>query len=220
MPKTMLPEQIANQLRRDILRGRLAPGSSIKERDSAAEMGVSRTPMREALRILAKEGLIELRPSRSPLVANPSIKEISDQVVVMIALEQLSAELACAHASDDDIARIGQICEVMAAEFDRMDPLEMFEIDMSFHTSVARASGNQALAEAHGAFLARLWRARYLSAVRRRNRERVVSQHRRIVEALGARDPGALREAIDRHLLNLAADIEAVLRELDLQAAG
>ncbi|MEQ9673915.1 MAG: winged helix-turn-helix domain-containing protein, partial [Roseovarius indicus] len=69
MAEGILAEQIANQLRRDILRGKLAPGASIKERDNAAEMGVSRTPMREAIRILAQDGLVILRPARSPIVA-------------------------------------------------------------------------------------------------------------------------------------------------------
>ena len=68
MPDLTLPEQIAQSLRRDILRGRLSPGDSIKERDNAAERGVSRTPRREAIRILAQEGLVILRPSRSPIV--------------------------------------------------------------------------------------------------------------------------------------------------------
>jgi len=63
MPDQTLPEKLANQLRRDILRGRLVPGDSLKERDQAAELGVSRTPMREAIRIVAREGLITLRPA-------------------------------------------------------------------------------------------------------------------------------------------------------------
>ncbi|MDZ4134172.1 MAG: GntR family transcriptional regulator, partial [Paracoccaceae bacterium] len=81
-----LAEQIASSLRRDILLGKLAPGALIKERDSSADRGVSRTPLREAIRILASEGLVVLRPSRSPVVANPSLKEIIDDLVVMNTL--------------------------------------------------------------------------------------------------------------------------------------
>ncbi|MCB1338260.1 MAG: GntR family transcriptional regulator, partial [Maritimibacter sp.] len=191
----------------------LAPGASIKERDNAAELGVSRTPMREAIRILAQEGLVLLRPSRSPIVAQPTFKEVSDQVEVLLALEKLSAELACAAATDDEIAAISAMVDTMAARYDRADPLDMFEIDMAFHTAIARASHNEALAETHGAFLARLWRARYLAAVQRRNRERVVTQHRRIVEALAARDPEATRAAIHDHLWHLADDIRAATEQ-------
>ena len=209
----ILAEQIANRLRRAILRGALPPGASIKERDNAAELGVSRTPMREAIRILAKEGLVELRPARSPIVALPDLTAVTEQAEVLIALEKLSAELACVHATDDELAELAELVDRMARDFDTADPLDMFEIDMAFHTAIARASHNEALAETHGAFLARLWRARYLAAVQRRNRERVVTQHRRIVEALAARDPEATRAAIHDHLWHLADDIRAATEQ-------
>jgi DNA-binding GntR family transcriptional regulator len=207
MAERNLPEHIANQLRRDILRGTLAPGVPIKERDGAAGMAVSRTPMREAIRILAKEGLVILRPSRSPIVADPSFSEIADAIEVLRALELLSGELACRRATDAEIAGIRAIHERMSELYDRIGTLELFEIDMSFHLAVARASRNEALAETHRAFLARLWRARYLSAKQRRNRERVVGQHGAIVAGLEARDPARVRAEICTHLAALAESI-------------
>jgi len=208
-----LPEQIAAQLRRDILRGKLPSGSAIKERDNATEMGVSRTPMREAIRILAKEGLVILRPSRSPLVAKPVFDEIADQVAVLLALEKLSAELACERATAEEISALWAINDQMAELYYTADTLDLFEIDMSFHTAIAAASHNAALAETHRAYLARLWRARYLSASQRRNRERVIRQHSDILKALETRDAAAVSAAIDRHLGNLAEDIRPVIEE-------
>ncbi len=216
--RRVLPEQIANQLRRDILRGKLPPGSSLKERDTAAEMGVSRTPMREAIRLLAREGLVTLRPSRSPLVANPDFKEISDQVVVLVTLEKLSGRLACVHADEADIEGVAALAQRMADEFDRTDPLDMFEIDMSFHTAIAKASHNEALAQTHGVYLARLWRARYLAAIQRRSRERVVEHHGQIVQSLRARDGQKAADAIGNHLKYLAEDIRSAMN--DAKAAG
>lgn len=213
MADQTLPEQIATQLRRDILRGKLAAGSAIKERDNATEMGVSRTPMREAIRILAKEGLVILRPSRSPLVAQPVFKEIADQVAVMLALEHLSVELACERATPEEIAALWAINDRMADLYYSADTLDLFEIDMSFHTAIAQASHNPALAETHRAYLARLWRARYLSASQRRNRERVIRQHSDILKALETRDPAAARAAVDRHLGHLAEDIRPVIEQ-------
>lgn len=213
MSKETLAEQIANRLRRDILRGRLPPGKPVKERDIGADMGVSRTPIREAIRILSKEGLVELRPSRSPIVAVSNFDEVADQTEVLIALEKLSAELACKNATDAEIDHLTGIVEHMSENFDTSDPLDMFEIDMSFHTAIATASGNRALAETHGTFLCRLWRARYMAARKRRNRERVVSQHTSILEALRARDGQAARDAIDKHLWHLAEDIRSVIEQ-------
>ena len=200
MTENPLSEQIANQLRRNILRGKLPPGASIKERDNATEMGVSRTPLREAVRILAKEGLVDLRPARSPIVSIPSIKQVSDEVEVLLAVEKLSGELACGRATDADIDEIEQIVEQMADLFDTADPLDLFEIDMSFHSAIARASHNAPLAEIHRTFLARLWRSRFLAAVKRRNRERVISHHRQIVAAIAERDADAAVALMATHL--------------------
>ncbi|SMX51121.1 GntR family transcriptional regulator [Actibacterium lipolyticum] len=213
MMEKNLAEQIAGQLRRDILRGKLPPGASIKERDNAAEMGVSRTPLREAIRILAKEGLVELRPARSPIVSMPSVKQISDEVEVLLSVEKLSGELACERATDAEIAAISAIVDEMSQDFETADPVDMFETDMKFHTAIAQAAHNQPLAEIHGTFLARLWRARFLAAVKRRNRERVIDHHGLIVDALKARDPHAIRVAIGIHLDRLAEDISHVIEQ-------
>lgn len=215
MAEPNLPEKIANQLRRNILRGAILPGDSIKERDNAAELGVSRTPMREAIRILAKEGLVLLRPSRSPIVAKLNYKDVSDQTEVLIALEKLSAELACKNATEDELNQIGEIVDYMAANFYETDPLDMFEIDMSFHTAIAEASHNRSLADTHRSYLQRLWHARYLAASQRRNRERVVNEHSRILDAMRARDPEAASAAINHHLWHLDEDIRSLIDEQD-----
>lgn len=213
MTDTNLAIDVAAQLRRDILRGKLLPGSAIKERDNASELGVSRTPMREAIRILAQDGLVVLRPSRSPIVARPSFKEISDQVTVLLALEKLSAELACANALPSDLAEIRSIHDRIAAQYDSSDPLDLFEIDMEFHMAIVRAAKNRPLEETHRSYLARLWRARYLAASQKRNRDRVVRHHEAIVSALEAKDIPALRAAIDNHLGHLGEDIRPVIDE-------
>jgi len=200
-------EQIAKQLRRDILLGVLAPGAPIKERDNAVEMGVSRTPMREAIRILAKEGLVVLRPSRSPIVAQPSLKEVSNAIEVLSALEMLSLRLACERATDEELAGIRKVERHMADNYDKFDDVDRFEIDMSFHIAIARASHNEMLAETHSSYLARLWRARYLSAIKKRSRDRVLHQHSAIISGLEARDVKAAQKELDAHLENLMVNV-------------
>ncbi len=207
MSDRTLPDQIAQTLRRDILRGKLAPGESIKERDNASEMGVSRTPMREAIRILAKEGLVILRPSRSPIVANPSLQDIADNIEVLSVLELKSAQLACERATDKELQHIRDIQQKMEEAYDTIDPVDVFEIDMSFHIAIARASHNAAMAETHNAYLSRLWRARYLSAIRKRSRDRVLSQHRGIVSGMMARDPEQVTREIGAHLEHLIINV-------------
>ncbi|MCB1332641.1 MAG: GntR family transcriptional regulator [Roseivivax sp.] len=207
MTENTLAETLANQLRRDILRGKLAPGAPVKERDHAAELSVSRTPMREAIRILAKEGLLILRPSRSPIVAAPSLEEITNAIDVLAALEALSGELACDRATEDEIAEIRVQQQRMAELYGKIDRIELFEMDMRIHSLIVAASHNPALQETHQAYLQRLWRARYLSASRKDSRERVLRQHGEIVEALEARDATAIKAAIHAHLEALVSNI-------------
>ncbi|MFW2542207.1 GntR family transcriptional regulator [Primorskyibacter sp. 2E107] len=208
MPEETLPDQIANQLRRDILRGKLAPGAQVKERDNAAEMGVSRTPMREAIRILAKEGLVVLRPARSPVVAQLTLDEVADNIEVLTTLELMSARLAVDRASEAQIEEIVEIQNRMERLYDDIDMIDVFELDMEFHKAIVRAANNPVLVEAHGSVLSRLWRARYLSASRKRSRDRVLAQHNGIVEGLQTRDKALLHGYLSNHLEHLLINVQ------------
>jgi DNA-binding GntR family transcriptional regulator len=211
MADANLATEIADRLRRDILRGALPPGAKVKERDNAQGLGVSRTPMREAIRMLATEGLIVLSPARSPRVANPSFREVADQLLVLKTLEELSADLACERATPTDLARIRDLNRQMGDLYEDGDSLDLFEIDMAYHAAIAYAAHNASLAETHGAFLARLWRVRYLAAQQGRNRARARADHNAICAALEARDPLAVRAALETHLGQLANDIRPIL---------
>jgi GntR family transcriptional regulator, rspAB operon transcriptional repressor len=213
MAEDNLATSLANTLRRKILRGDLLPGALVKERDNAAELGVSRTPMREAIRMLATEGLIAMRPSFSPRVADPSFAEVSDQVLVLKTLEALSAELACARATEADLAHIRNLNARMTALYNEGDSLDLFEVDMRFHRAIAAAAHSEALAETHGAYLDRLWRVRYLAANQRQNRARAKAHHDAILAGLEARDTAAVQAVIQLHLGQLAQDIQPILAE-------
>lgn len=215
-----LAEQIAARLRRAILLEELAPGARIKERDTAAEMDVSRTPLREAIRILAADGLVILRPARSPIVADPTLDELMDDARVMVALEALSGQLACERATGEDIARIRALQLQLEEMSDRATPLEFFETDMAFHRAIAEASHNPTLIDMHGKIVARLWRARFLSATLRRDRPRVLHQHADMVRALEAGDQALLRAEIDSHLQHMMRNITEIFSERAAQAAG
>lgn len=207
MQENTLAEQLADSLRRDILLGKLAPGSLIKERDSSADRGVSRTPLREAIRILAAEGLVTLRPSRSPIVANPSIGEITDDLVVMNALEILGARLACVNATPEELRVIEEQHALMLQLSDAADAVTYFEADMKFHRQITAASHNNALIDTHAAYMARLWRPRFLAASVRRDRPRVLRQHGDIVRGLRLRDIVLVSAEIESHMRHLVLNI-------------
>lgn len=207
LPRKTLAEQVADELRQLILIERLAPGAAIPERETADALGVSRTPLREALRLLANEGLVEIEASRPPRVANPSFSELEQLFVVLGTLEGLAGELACAAADDQEIARIADIAATTEAMSDDGEPLDFFESDMAFHDAIVAAAHNPPLAETHATYNRRLWRARFVSSRRRPNRPRTLSQHRQIVEALTARDPRKASRALRQHLSTALTNI-------------
>ena len=219
-----LPEQIADRLRRAILHGDLHPGATIPERETSTELGVSRTPLREALRILANEGLVSIRPARSPVVANPSLREIRDLFAVQAALEALAGEQACLNATEDQIAEVETLHERMVEISDRADPVDFFTTDMAFHRAIVSASGNQPLTETHTQYNARLWRARFLTSSVIKDRERVLAQHGEVAEALMRRDgttvSATLRDHLDHGIRNITASYRRGMRVPGLEPRG
>jgi len=207
MSEQTLAEQIADSLRRDILVGALAPGALIKERDNSAGRGVSRTPLREAIRILASEGLVVLRPSRSPIVADPTLKEITDDLIVMNTLESLGARLACMNVTASEMAEIEALNEKMLEISDSVDSIDYFEVDMRFHRLITAASHNTSLIDTHAAYMARLWRPRFLAASLRRDRPRVLQQHGAIVKGLRTRDVTLVSAEVESHMRHLVLNI-------------
>lgn len=194
------PEQLAEALRRRILLGEFAPGSNIPERETSAELGVSRTPLREALRILANEGLVEIRPARSPIVADPSPAELSDMFSVLRVLEALAGELTCMNAADEEIAHIKAIHMRLQDVDPNGDPIGFFKVDMAFHAAIANAARNPALLKTHGEYNDRLWRARFLTSRVRTDRERILREHGEIMAGLEARDTRWTSAVLDSHL--------------------
>ncbi|KGJ06361.1 hypothetical protein IT41_01580 [Paracoccus halophilus] len=198
---------MAARLRREILTGELPPGSPLKERDHALRLGVSRTPLREAVRMLGQEGLVTLRPLRSPIVADPSLAEVLDEIAVLRQLELFSGGLACVNASDAEIGTIAQMVDRIAEQHATGDKLDVFDLDMRMHRAIADAAHNAALSRTYGEYLARLWRIRFLSARERADAPRVLADHRDMVAALRDRDPDRMMAAIGSHLDGLVRNV-------------
>jgi len=195
-----LAERVADELRDLVLLEKLEPGSTIPERETAEALGVSRTPLRESLRILAAEGLVDIAPNRPPTVANPTVDELASLLEVLGSLESLAGELACVNASDEAIDKIIGLEQQMQNTSDSSEPLAFFQLDMQFHQHIVAGSGNEPLMQVHQTFNARLWRARFISSRQRVNRPGTLKQHRNIVKALQKRDAGRCSLALKTHL--------------------
>ncbi|MEQ8332545.1 GntR family transcriptional regulator [Nisaea sp.] len=212
-PRATLVEIVADKLREFILIEKLPPGAPISERDVAAALGISRTPMRGALALLERDGLVEYSVTRRPRVADPSLEDIADSLAVMGALEALAGELACQNASDEEIRQIVMLQQKMAEGSGTLEPIEFFRTDMKMHGAIVQASGNNALIDTHSKYNARLWRARFVSSRRSAGREQTLAEHTAIAEALTKRDAVATAHALRTHLVSAVTNISVALEE-------
>ncbi len=195
-----LPQQIAAHLRDQIIHDVLKPGARIREQPLSAELKVSRTPLRDALKILMAERLVDLAPNRGAVVADPSIEELRDMLRVYSSLEALGAGLACERASPACIARIHRHQRDMLAAYERRDRLSYFRANQAFHLDIVAASRNAALIEMHGRLNIRLHRVRYLAIMAHQDWTFVSNQHEAILAALDARDGDLLGRLLVDHL--------------------
>jgi GntR family transcriptional regulator, rspAB operon transcriptional repressor len=202
-----LAEEAADRLRELILLGELEPGDPISERELAEALGISRTPLRDAMRLLEIDGLLEYTPTRRPFVADMSLEIVAQNLSVLGALEALAGEQACRNATDEEIEEIGGIRQRMVELSHAGDPLEFFRTDMAFHEAIVAASRNIPLSETHRQYNTRLWRARFISSRRRPDRPRTLRQHGDVYGALAARDAGACAAALRAHLQTTVENI-------------
>lgn len=203
---------VADRLRDMIAQNELPPGARIRERAIGELLQVSRTPMREALRILAAERLVELLPNRGAVVCAPSPREIRDLLSVLASLEALAGEQAAANAGDDEIGEIRALHFEMLAAYERKDRLTYFKLNQCIHRAIVAASHNAALVELHAMTNARLYRVRYQSNLNTATWHSAVEEHDAILAALCARDGEALAAILRRHLGSTWAKVSEALR--------
>ncbi|MDE0534143.1 MAG: GntR family transcriptional regulator [Albidovulum sp.] len=208
-----LADEAAEKLRDLILLEKLPPGLSLNERELSEILGISRTPVREAIRQLEFDGLVEYGATRRPSVADPSMEVLSQWLMIQGALEGLAGEQACFLATDKELEHIKKLQDQMIELTYTDDRLRLFGIDMEFHRAIVAAARNPSLVEIHNCYNARLWRARFVSSQRRSNREVQTRKHQDIVDSLLARDCDAASTALVTHLRNAIGNIKAAKTE-------
>lgn len=195
-----LHDQVVNRVRDLIIEAVLEPGSRIDEAMLIKELGVSRTPFREALRTLAAEGLVIIKPSKGVVVRKLTREDVQSMLEVLRELERLAGELACERASDRDIADMVALHERMLEHYATRDRMPYYKLNQEFHTRLAALSGNETLQEMQGNLQARLKRIRYIGNEAPDVWADAVADHEDMVTALKARDGAALGRAMWVHL--------------------
>jgi DNA-binding GntR family transcriptional regulator len=200
--RTALHDTLVNHLRDMIIEGDLEPGTRLHEGQLGEQLGVSRTPLREAIKYLASEGLVELVPSRGAVVKRFSPKDVKDMLTVLRSLEELAGRLACEFASDEEVAGVRALHDQMIACYKSGDRLQYYKLNQDIHSAIVGLSKNAALADIHIMLQTRLKRIRFIGHEGPEKWAAAVAEHEEMITALEARDKDRLAEVLGRHLFN------------------
>ena len=197
-----LRDVVFNTLRQAILKGEIKPGERLMEIALAQKLGVSRTPIREAMRKLELEGLVVMIPRRGAQVANITEKDLNDVLEVRIALENMATEKACTRMTEEEMGKLW----LAAKEFERMisdgNLVRLAEADVAFHEIIYRASDNKRLNQVLNNLREQMYRYRVEYLKEEETRNLLVKEHEELTRAIRARDVAKAQEISFQHLEN------------------
>ena len=194
--------ELVDRIQSLVLDGTLPAGQKIPEKELCVRFGVSRTPMREALKVLAVDGLVYLEPNRGAWVSKLTVAELEEVFPIMAALEALSGELACENLTEDEYERICQYHQEMLVHYESGNLAEYFRTNQLIHEAILEAARNNTLAVQYRSLAARVRRARYLANMSQTRWRQAVKEHEEIIAALCRRDGKGLSKILKRHMAN------------------
>ena len=205
--KTLIPRQglhdvVADRLRQFIVEGLLLPGERLNERMLCEQMGVSRTPMREAIKKLAGEGLVRLEPNRGAVVHRLTREEVAAAFEVVASMEALSGQLAAQRATPEQIQRVLALQDRMEEAHRKNDLPGYYQLNAEIHSAINEAAGNPVLAEMFRSINLRLQSLRFRSNLDQKKWDAAVKEHKDIANALASRNQAKLSLLLRQHLMN------------------
>lgn len=197
-----LRELVLEAIREAIKNGALKPRERLMEIQLAEELGVSRTPIREALRKLELEGFIVMVPRKGAYVADISFKDIADVFEIRTALEGLAASLAAERITDEELEEMERLLVEKAEAITRQDFNLLVAVDTKFHETIYTASRNQRLSTIINNLREQIQRYRATSLSFPGRMQQSLQEHRSIVEAIQSRDSQVARQVVQEHIEN------------------
>ena len=210
-----LREEVFNTLRDQILKGELSPGDRLMEIHLAEKLGVSRTPVREAIHMLEREGLAITIPRRGAQVAKMTEKDLSDVLEVREILDELAITKACANVDDEVIKKLDASVENFKAAIRTDDPKAIVEEDEHFHRIIYEAADNPRLLSIVDNLKEQMYRFRFEYIREEKNYDKLISEHERMIECLKTGDVSGVKEAMHTHLKNQMDAVRRIIREYD-----
>ena len=206
-----LHDEVAGRIRTAIIEGRLPPDERLNERVLCNIYGISRTPLREALKVLASEGLVVLHPNRGASVPALSVRDLDATVAVMSHIERLVGETVVQTITDAGIEKIKSLHNQMAHHRSNGELPLYFQKNQMIHTGLVEQTGNPVLVYVYAGLNTRMLRFRYLANRKDERWKEAMREHEDILGALIARDGPRLARLLHDHLINKAVAVRAVL---------
>lgn len=196
----MLHEEVVSRLKHMLVEGEIEPGARVPERELCLAFGISRTPLREALKALAAEGYVALLPNRGARAARMTLKDVQELFEVCEALEAVAGELACQRISDEALAGIAAVHAAMSAHHRNRDLPQYYRCNRQIHEAIVRAADNAVLASLYDSVSSRIRRARFVAPMTPEHWDLAMREHEAILNALLRRDGGGLALILKTHL--------------------
>lgn len=210
--RTTLHDQVSKRLRTMLIEGVLAPGAKLNERELSEQLQVSRTPLREAIKLLAAEGLVDLLPNRGAVAVQLDEADVMHAFEVLASLEGLSGELAAQRIDAMQLAELRALHYEMLACFTRRDLSGYYRLNAQIHSAINVAAANPVLTSTYRAINARVQSLRFRTNQNEAKWKLAVKEHERIVDALTAHDGAALRQLLVQHLQHKRDTVLELLR--------
>ena len=206
--------ELTSHIRKMILHHELEPDEWVPESELCEKLGISRTPLREALKVLASEKLVEISPNRGGMVASLRPNDVDELFEAQAIIEGSAASLACKRATDEDVEAFRKIHLKMLRCFERRDRTQYFSLNQDLHLSLVAMSHNSALVSAHSTLFIQVERARFLALDVGQRWADSVEQHEAILSAVASRDAELAKKLVEHHILETR---EAVKSAVELQ---
>lgn len=208
-----LRDVVFNTLREAILRGELVPGERLMELQLAAKLGVSRTPIREAIRMLEQEGLAITIPRKGAIVAGMTEKDMQDVLEIREALEELSVQVACDKITAEEIGKLQKNMKNFENSLGSGDLKKMAQADVEFHDVIYQATHNPKLVNMLNNLREQMYRYRVEYLKNPRNHEQLLREHEAIYKGIVEKDKVTVTDMIRKHISNQVDVVKHIIRE-------
>ena len=208
-----LRDVVFNTLREAILKGDLKPGERLMELQLASKLGVSRTPIREAIRMMEQEGLAVTTPRKGAEVAKMTLKDMEDVLEIRDALDELAVRIACQKITDEQLKQLEDVKELFEKNTQTNNVKNIAEADVSFHDVIYEATGNPKLVTLLNNLREQVYRYRVEYIKDPKNYPTLIAEHEAILDSLKNRDVKNAVEAMHVHVANQAEAVKMVIQE-------